>query len=56
MKFSRLIRLLVLRTIREEKLLTFLSVVGVALGVGLFVGVRLASDRAISSFEADIRG
>jgi putative ABC transport system permease protein len=56
MKFSRLIRLLVIRTVGEEKLLTLLSVLGVALGIGLFVGVRVASDRAVASFEADIRG
>ncbi len=56
MKFSRLIRLLVIRTVGEEKLLTVLSVLGVALGIGLFVGVRVASDRAVASFEADIRG
>ena len=41
---------------REEKFLTLLSILGVALGVGLFIGVKVASDRAITSFEADIRG
>jgi putative ABC transport system permease protein len=56
MNFSRLIRLLVFRTIKEEKLLTILSVIGVALGIGLFIGVRAASDRAVDAFEADIRG
>ncbi len=56
MTFLRLVALLVLRNIREEKFLTFLSIAGVALGIGLFVGVKVASDRAVSSFEAEIRG
>ncbi|MBZ0158097.1 MAG: ABC transporter permease [Alphaproteobacteria bacterium] len=56
MRLVKLIRLLVLRNIREEKFMTLLSVIGVALGIGLFVGVRVASDRAIAAFEADIRG
>jgi putative ABC transport system permease protein len=56
MTFLKLVGLFVLRNIREEKFLTFLSVIGVALGIGLFVGVKVASDRAIASFEAEIRG
>ncbi|MEJ2695061.1 MAG: FtsX-like permease family protein [Candidatus Sulfobium sp.] len=56
MKFTKSIRLFVLRNIRSEKFLTLLAVLGVALGVGLFVGVKAASDRAVSSFESDIRG
>jgi putative ABC transport system permease protein len=56
MRFTKLVRLFVLRNIREEKFLTFLSVIGIALGIGLFVSVKVASDRAISSFESDIRG
>ncbi|MFO0752081.1 MAG: FtsX-like permease family protein [Thermodesulfovibrionales bacterium] len=56
MSLLKLIRLLVLRTIREEKFMTLLSVIGVALGIGLFVGVRAASDRAVSAFEADVKG
>ncbi len=56
MKLPGLIRLFVFRNIREEKFLTFLSIFGVALGIGLFIGVKVASDRAIISFEADIRG
>lgn len=56
MKFFRLLRILILRNIREEKFLTLLSVIGIALGIGLFTGVKVASDRAISSFESDIRG
>jgi putative ABC transport system permease protein len=56
MTFLRLVALFVLRNIREEKFLAFLSVVGVALGIGLFVGVKVASDRAIASFEAEIKG
>jgi putative ABC transport system permease protein len=56
MTFLKLVGLFVLRNIREEKFLTFLSVIGVALGIGLFVGVKVASDRAIASFESEIRG
>ena len=56
MKFTKAVRLLILRNIRSEKFLTLLAVIGVALGVGLFVGVKVASDRAVSSFQADIRG
>jgi putative ABC transport system permease protein len=56
MKFLKLIKILVLRNIREEKFLTFLSIIGIALGIGLFVGVKVASDRAIASFETDIKG
>jgi putative ABC transport system permease protein len=56
MSFLKLAGLFVLRSIREEKFLTLLSVIGVALGIGLFIGVKVASDRAISSFEADING
>ncbi len=41
---------------REEKFLTLLSILGVALGIGLFIGVKVASDRAITSFESDVRG
>ncbi|MBF0559285.1 MAG: FtsX-like permease family protein [Nitrospirae bacterium] len=56
MIFPELARLFVIRNIRKEKFLTLLSVIGVALGIGLFIGVRVASDRAIASFEADIKG
>jgi putative ABC transport system permease protein len=52
----KLIRFFVWRNMREEKFLTLLSILGVALGVGLFIGVKVASDRAITSFEADVRG
>lgn len=56
MRFLSLVRILILRNIREEKFLTFLSVIGIALGIGLFTGVKVASDRAIASFEAGITG
>jgi len=56
MRFLKLLRILILRNIKEEKFLTFLSVLGIALGIGLFTGVKVASDRAISSFESDIKG
>ncbi len=56
MNFLRLIQMLVFRTIREERFSALLSIVGVALGVGLFIGVKVASDRAIASFESEIKG
>ncbi|MBM4135643.1 MAG: FtsX-like permease family protein [Nitrospira sp.] len=56
MKFLKLIKIVVFRNIREEKFLTTLSIIGVALGIGLFVGIKVASDRAVASFEADIQG
>jgi len=56
MKFLKLFKILILRNIKEEKFLTFLSIIGIALGIGLFTGVKVASDRAIESFESDIRG
>ena len=56
MTFLHLVRLIIFRNLRREWFLTVLSVVGVALGIGLFIGVKVASDRAVSSFESDIRG
>lgn len=55
MTFSALLRLLILRNIKREKFMTSLAVIGVALGIGLFVGVKTASDRAIYSFESNIK-
>lgn len=48
--------MLIVRNIRGEKFLTFLSVIGIALGIGLFIGVKVASDRAVAAFESEIRG
>ncbi len=56
MTLLELIRLIVQKNIRAEKFLSVLSIIGVALGIGLFVGVKVASDRALESFETDIRG
>lgn len=56
MTFLRLIRLIIVRNLRREWFLTVLSVIGVALGIGLFIGVKIASDRAVASFESDVRG
>lgn len=56
MTFLKLLKRLVLRTIKEERFLTMLSVLGVALGIGLFMGVNIASNRAIASFEENISG
>jgi putative ABC transport system permease protein len=56
MVFLKLIRLIVWRNIKTEKFLALLSVIGVALGIGLFIGIKVSSDRAIASFEADVKG
>ncbi len=56
MIFLKLLRIFIIRNIREEKVLSFLSIIGVALGIGLFTGVKVASDRAIAAFESEIRG
>ncbi|HSB31935.1 MAG TPA: FtsX-like permease family protein [Candidatus Sulfobium mesophilum] len=56
MTLTELIKVMVLKNMKREKFLTVLSVIGVALGIGLFTGVKVASDKAISSFEAEIRG
>ena len=54
MTFIKLFKRIVLRTIREDRFLTVLSVLGVALGIGLFMGVNTATNRALSSFESTI--
>jgi putative ABC transport system permease protein len=56
MKFLKLLRFFILRNFRQEKFFTSLSIIGIALGIGLFTGVKVASDRAIESFESEIRG
>jgi len=56
MRFLHLVRLIIFRNLRREWFLTALSVIGIALGIGLFIGVKVASDKAVSSFESDIRG
>jgi putative ABC transport system permease protein len=56
MRFAKLVKRIVLRSVKEERFLTALSVVGVALGIGLFMGVNVATERAIGSFETNIRG
>ncbi|MDA8083381.1 MAG: FtsX-like permease family protein [Nitrospiraceae bacterium] len=56
MTLLQLLKLIVLKNIRADRFLTVLSIVGVALGIGLFSGVKVASDRAVSSFDADISG
>ncbi len=56
MNFFKLLRILVFRNICENKFLTFLSILGIALGIALFTGVKVASDRAIYSFESNIKG
>lgn len=56
MTFLHLARLIIIRNLRREWFLTVLSVTGIALGIGLFIGVKVASDRAVTSFESDMRG
>ncbi len=56
MTTMRLFGLLIFKAMREEKFLTLLSILGIALGVGLFMGVRLATDRAVEAFEANLQG
>jgi putative ABC transport system permease protein len=56
MKFSRLTRSFILRNFRNDKFFNFLSIIGIALGIGLFIGVKVASDRAVISFEAAVDG
>jgi putative ABC transport system permease protein len=56
MHLTRLARLFLWNQIRGEIFLTFLSIAGIALGIGLFVGVKAATDRALVSFEESIQG
>jgi len=56
MKFAKLVKRIVLRNVKEERFLTALSVLGVALGIGLFMGVNVAANRAQRSFETNMRG
>ena len=56
MRFWKLLKRIVFRSVREERFLTALSVVGVALGIGLFMGVNVATEKAVGSFETNIRG
>ena len=56
MRFATLLKRIVIRSVREERFLTALSVVGVALGIGLFMGVNIATEKALGSFETNIRG
>ncbi len=56
MKFAKLVQRIVLRSVKEERFLTLLSMLGVALGIGLFMGVNVAANRAQQSFETNMRG
>jgi putative ABC transport system permease protein len=56
MFLTRLARLFIWNQIRGEIFMTLLSVAGIALGIGLFVGVKAATDRALVSFEESIQG
>ncbi len=50
----KLIKLLLIRNLKEEKFLTFLSIFGVSLGIALFIAVSIASNRAVDSLKTDI--
>lgn len=56
MRFVTLLKQIVLRSVKEERFLTALSVLGIALGIGLFMGVNVATQRALGSFETNIGG
>ncbi len=50
----KLIKLLLVRNLKEEKFLTFLSIFGISLGIALFIAVNVASNRAVESLKADV--
>lgn len=52
----KIINLLILKNIIKDKFLSIFSIIGIALAIGLFVGVILSSNAAISEFEKEIRG
>ncbi|HXY62660.1 MAG TPA: FtsX-like permease family protein, partial [Nitrospirota bacterium] len=56
MRFTILIKRIILSNIKTEWFLTTLTVIGIALAIGLFMGVSVATQRAIASFEATIAG
>jgi putative ABC transport system permease protein len=39
---------------KREKTLTILSIIGVALGIALFISVNIATDRGIKTFKSDV--
>jgi putative ABC transport system permease protein len=55
-RFLRLAKLFILNHIKGEIFLTVLSITGIALGIGLFVGVKAATDRAVVSFQETMQG
>ncbi len=50
----KLIKLLLIRNLKEEKFLTFLSIFGISLGIALFIAVNVASNRAVESLKTDV--
>jgi putative ABC transport system permease protein len=46
-----LLRFITLRHIREDKARTFLTLIGIALGVALFISVRLANESVLHAFR-----
>lgn len=55
MNFFWLLKTIVFRNMLEDKFLTFLSISGIALGIALFTGVKVSSDKAIASFESNVQ-
>jgi len=55
MKFAVLFQRYILRDLAGSRARTLLTLAGVALGISVVVGVRLASERAIGSFNDSLR-
>lgn len=55
MNTLRLIKIIVIKNLLRDKFISILSIIGVALSVGLFVGVKISSDSAIHSFENEVK-
>ncbi|WP_273265481.1 ABC transporter permease [Flexistipes sinusarabici] len=51
----KLIAVITLRNLKEEKLFSIISILGVALGVGLFISILGTTQTAINSFTEDIK-
>jgi len=51
----KLIVVITLRNLKEEKLFSIISIFGVALGVGLFISILSTTQTAINSFTEDIK-
>ncbi len=54
-RFARLFHRYILRDLARNPIRTVLTLTGVALGIAVVVGVHVANDRAISSFNNSLR-